>query len=294
MTAEAVLVVGAGVMGVGIIHAFALSGASVAAVELDGERRSKAQAEFRSVLNGGVERGKLEATAAADAFARVTWHRSIDAAPAGEYFSIEVVPEQPSLKSSILRDLEARGPNLLASNTSAISIDLLAEGLEHPERFVGMHFFNPVWAMLLVEVVLGTRTSVETRAMAVATVERIVKRPIVVRDSPGFASSRLGIALGLEAIRMIESGVSSVVDIDAAMTLGYRHPVGPLLLTDQVGLDVRLDIARYLASTLGPRFEPPQLLVDMVADGQLGRKVGRGFYSWVDGKPVAAKEVRDG
>jgi len=168
----------------------------------------------------------------------------------------------------------------LSSNTSSLSVTALAEGLQRPERFCGLHFFNPVPASLLVEVVLGKNPSAELAALARRWVEALGKTPVVVNDAPGFASSRLGVVIALEAIRMVEEGVASAEDIDAAMVLGYKFPVGPLRLTDIVGLDVRLGIAEYLHSTLGQRFAPPQLMRTMVARGELGRKSGKGFYDW--------------
>jgi 3-hydroxybutyryl-CoA dehydrogenase len=168
----------------------------------------------------------------------------------------------------------------MASNTSSISITKLAGTVERRDRFVGLHFFNPPHVMKLIEIVRGERTSDETVADVRAVAEKMGKQPIVVRDSPGFATSRLGVAIGLEAIRMLEEGVGSAEDIDRAMELGYNHPMGPLRLTDLVGLDVRLGIAEYLAGTLGPRFEPPRLLRDLVAAGKLGKKTGEGFYRW--------------
>jgi 3-hydroxybutyryl-CoA dehydrogenase len=155
--------------------------------------------------------------------------------------------------------------------------------LDRPDRFAGLHFFNPVWAMALLEVVVGPATAEETTAAAVALAGRLGKDPIVVRDMPGFATSRLGVTLGLEAVRMVADGVASPADIDKAMVLGYRHPVGPLELTDIVGLDVRLDIAKTLQAAYGDRFAPPPLLESMVADGRLGKKSGQGFYRWEGG-----------
>ena len=172
---------------------------------------------------------------------------------------------------------------LLGSNTSSIPIAELADGLTRPADFLGLHFFNPVWAMALLEVVVGPATAPETTETAVALAGRLGKDPVVVRDMPGFATSRLGVTLGLEAIRMVADGVAAAADIDKAMVLGYRHPVGPLELTDLVGLDVRLDIARTLQAAYGDRFAPPPLLVEMVAAGKLGKKSGQGFYTWKDG-----------
>jgi 3-hydroxybutyryl-CoA dehydrogenase len=169
---------------------------------------------------------------------------------------------------------------VLASNTSSISIDALATDVARPARFLGMHFFNPVPSSRLVELVAGTATDPGVIARVRGWVEDLGKSAVVVRDAPGFASSRLGVALGLEAIRMVEDGVAAPVDIDTAMELGYGHPMGPLRTTDIVGLDVRLGIAEELHAQLGERFAPPALLRRMVAEGRLGRKSGRGFYEW--------------
>jgi 3-hydroxybutyryl-CoA dehydrogenase len=196
---------------------------------------------------------------------------------------VEAVPERLELKRSVLAAAEARRPALLGSNTSSISITELATGLRSAGRFIGLHFFNPVWAMPLLEIVVGRATAEETTSAALTLAARLAKEPIVVRDMPGFATSRLGVALGLEAIRMVADGVASPADIDKAMVLGYRHPVGPLELTDLVGLDVRLDIARTLRAAYGERFAPPPLLEEMVAQGRLGRKSGQGFYRWEGG-----------
>jgi 3-hydroxybutyryl-CoA dehydrogenase len=169
---------------------------------------------------------------------------------------------------------------LIASNTSSLSITRISAGMNHPQRFLGMHFFNPVPLMALLEVVVGEQTGAANCDLAVELSKRLGKEPIVVQDAPGFASSRLGVCIGLEAMRMVEDGVASAADIDKAMELGYRHPMGPLRLTDLVGLDVRLGIAEYLCEKLGDRFAPPQILRDMVAEGKLGKKSGEGFYKW--------------
>jgi len=193
---------------------------------------------------------------------------------------IETVPEQLELKREVLRAAEALEPAILASNTSSLSIDELAIGLAQPDRFIGMHFFNPVWSFSLVELVRGSATDDASMSAALEVVESIGKQAAVVKDSPGFATSRLDLIAALEAIRMVEQGVGSPEDIDRAIQLAYRHPVGPLKLSDIVGLDVRLDIARRLSESLGERFSPPQLLIDMVKQGTLGEKTGQGFYSW--------------
>ena len=195
---------------------------------------------------------------------------------------VEAVPEIPALKAEILAAVESvlSDDAIIATNTSSISVTLLAQPMRRPERFIGLHFFNPVPASNLIEVVVGAQTAPTTTELAEQLVVAMGKTAIVVNDSPGFASSRLGVALGIEAIRMVEEGVASVAAIDQAMTLGYKHPVGPLRLTDLVGLDVRLGIAEYLATSLGARFEPPQLMRDMVSRGELGQKSGQGFYTW--------------
>jgi 3-hydroxybutyryl-CoA dehydrogenase len=200
----------------------------------------------------------------------------------GRQLVVEAVPEDWELKVTALRGIEERLADdaYLASNTSSLSVNGLAGELNRPEHFLGLHFFNPVPASTLIEVVLGKRTSPGLAAAARGWVEALGKTAVVVNDAPGFASSRLGVAIALEAMRMVEEGVASAEDIDAAMVLGYKHPTGPLKTTDIVGLDVRLGIAEYLHSTLGERFAPPQILKDKVARGELGRKTGKGFFDW--------------
>ncbi|MFG2076126.1 3-hydroxyacyl-CoA dehydrogenase family protein [Nonomuraea maritima] len=272
-------VVGGGRMGAGIAHALLLAGSAVTLVEQDAPAAAGARDRVTRAVAGSVERGLV---ADADAvLTRLT--TATDPAELREAgLVIEAVPEDVDLKLVTLRAIEdAVAPGaVVASNTSSISLDTLAEALARPERFLGLHFFNPVPASRLVEVVIATATAPHLREQAVAWVEALGKTAVVVRNAPGFASSRLGVALGLEAIRMVEAGVASAADIDAAMTLGYGHPTGPLRLTDLVGLDVRLGIARYLERELGPRFSPPDLLVRLVEQGRLGRKTGRGFYDW--------------
>ncbi len=206
----------------------------------------------------------------------------LEPAVSGADLIIEAIPENFELKIELFSqaDLFCGVETIIASNTSSLSITKLASHVERRDRFVGMHFFNPPHLMKLIEIVRGDRTSTETIDQIREVAEKMGKTAIIVRDSPGFATSRLGVAIGLEAIRMLEENVGSAEDIDRAMELGYNHPMGPLRLTDLVGLDVRLGIAEYLASTIGPRFEPPQLLRDMVAQGKLGKKTGEGFFKW--------------
>lgn len=281
---ERAAVVGGGAMGAGIAHAFAAGGACVTIVDVDDARVKRALAAVARVFERSVARAAMAPDAAATAAARVGGSTSIETLPLALDAIVEAVPESAELKRAVLARCALREPALLATNTSGLSIDGLAAELPAPERFLGLHFFNPVWAMELVEVVIGERTGVAARMAALALCEQLGKTSIVVRDVPGFASTRLGIALGLEAMRMVEDGVASPADIDRAMELGYRHPMGPLKLTDLVGLDVRLDIARHLQQTYGDRYAPPRILIDMVAAGRLGKKSGRGFYDWSMGE----------
>ena len=284
MTALAVL--GAGTMGHGIAQVAAMAGYETRLFDLLPDALDAARVRIAANLDKGIARGKVTPEARDEALGRLSFNSSPNEAADGVAVVIEAVPEKLDLKRDVLRacaEAAAEGA-VLATNTSSLSIGRIADGLPSPERVVGMHFFNPVHIMALVEIVRGSKTSEETVARAREVAERMGKTPIVIADSPGFASSRLGVALGLEAIRMVEEGVASAEDIDTAMMLGYRHPMGPLRLGDLVGLDVRLDIARYLHGALGsPVFEPPALLERMVEEGRLGRKSGRGFYDWEDG-----------
>ena len=277
---ERCLVVGGGTMGAGIAATALGAGFAVELVEASAELAETAAERVAEILDDGVNRGKRTRQEADAAIAALTVIASIAAAQAAPDVAIEAVPERVQLKRDVLAEMERLGPGLLASNTSSLSIDTLSKTLKQPERLIGLHFFNPVVAMALVEVVVGPVSTDRDVDAGVLLTRRLGKEPIVVRDSPGFASSRLGLALGLEAIRMVEEGVAEPDAIDTAMTLGYRHPVGPLRLTDIVGLDVRLAIAQHLSDTLGERFRPPELLERMVSEGRLGRKTGRGFYDW--------------
>ena len=269
-------------MGAGIAHAFVLAGSRVTVVERDEPTRDAAAARVHKYLAASVERGTTTRT---EAELRDALTTGVDVAGFdGCELVVEAVPEDRALKTHALRRVEdvVGAGTAVASNTSSISIGALASELARPQRVIGLHFFNPVPASTLVEIVEGPATEPALTASARGWVAGIGKTPIVVQDSPGFASSRLGVALGLEAIRMLEEGVASAEDIDAAMALGYKHPMGPLRLTDLVGLDVRLGIAEYLSSQLGERFAPPALLRSMVAEGKLGAKSGQGFYAWKD------------
>lgn len=279
-----IAVIGTGTMGRGIAYLSALAGFDTVIFDADTGALDAARAGIDSMLRKGVEKGKVGEEAAKSAASRIQPATDLEPAVRTADLIIEAVPENFDLKKDLFAqaDLFCGEETILASNTSSLSITKLASTVERRDRFVGLHFFNPPHLMKLIEIVRGERTSDQTVDEVRAIAESMGKQPIVVRDSPGFASSRLGVAIGLEAIRMLEEGVATAADIDRAMELGYNHPMGPLRLSDLVGLDVRLGIAEYLASTLGPRFEPPQLLRDMVAAGKLGRKTGEGFYRWDD------------
>lgn len=273
-------VVGGGTMGVGIAYVFAVAGATTTVVEPDPARMAALRRQVAEAAAGGVARGKLSEETAVALTDRIVHVSSAEELPEGLDLVVETVPESVDLKRAVLRAAESRAPAVLATNTSALSIDELAGALRAPERFLGLHFFNPVWSIPVVEVVRGGATSRATLDAALAAVSAIGKQTAVVRDMPGFATSRLDVVAALEAIRMVETGVAEPAEIDRAVQLAYRHPVGPLRLTDIVGLDVRLHIARNLEQALGPQFAPPQLLIDKVAAGELGQKSGRGFYDW--------------
>ncbi|MCC6750116.1 MAG: 3-hydroxyacyl-CoA dehydrogenase family protein [Deltaproteobacteria bacterium] len=283
-------VVGAGTMGRGIAQVAAQAGLEVALWDLSGEARGRARRELEASLGAAVTRGKLSAVERDAALARLAFPETRGEAVRQADLVVEAVVEDLALKQRLFAELEREAPAraILASNTSSLPLGKIAAGLARPGQVLGMHFFNPVPAMALVELVVHAGTDDATREAALAVTARLGKTPIVVKDSPGFATSRLGIVLGLEAMRMLEQGVASAEDIDRAMELGYRHPMGPLKLTDLVGLDVRLAIADFLFTELGgDQYRAPELLRRKVAAGELGKKTGRGFHSWNE---VAAKK----
>ena len=277
---DSVAVLGGGTMGVGIAYVSAQAGYTVLLVEPDDRRVEALQATIRDAVSSAIGRGKLDAAEGAALITRITRVASIEALPKGLDLIVETVPERLELKLEVLAQAASRAPRILGSNTSALSIDRLAEAVPDPQIFLGMHFFNPVWSLKLVELIQGAETSTETLELARAFVARLGKESLTVRNVPGFATSRLDLIASLEAMRMLESGVASAEDIDRAAVLAYRHPVGPLRLSDIVGLDVRLDIARTLEAAHGVRFAPPALLIRMVEEGKLGVKSGQGFFAW--------------
>ncbi|MDZ7745687.1 MAG: 3-hydroxyacyl-CoA dehydrogenase family protein [Halobacteriales archaeon] len=282
-----VAVLGAGTMGRDIAHVCAVAGHEVTLRDVDESVLDDARDHVADNLAGGVDHGKLTESERDAALDRVTTATDLDAL-AGAELAVEAVPEDLDLKHAVLSEVEPvlADTALVGTNTSSLSVTSVMDCLDDPSQGIGLHFFNPAYIMGLVEVVLGERTSEETRTRAESFVDDIDKKAVTVTDTPGFASSRLGVALGCEAMRMVESGVADPADIDAAMELGYRHPMGPLELTDVVGLDVRLDILEYLRAELGERFKPPQVLKRKVRAGKLGKKTGEGFYVWADGEPV--------
>ncbi len=280
---ERVAVIGAGAMGHGIAQVAAMAGYRVRLYDVDTEILNSALERIRQNLDAGVERGKVEPKTRERALAGLEISEQLSDAVADADLVVEAAPEDLDLKRRIFEQLDSLcSPDaVLATNTSALSVTQIANATAHPARVLGMHFFNPVHIMRLVEIVRGGQTQEGAVETALAAAEAMGKTPIVVKDSPGFASSRLGVALGLEAMRMVEEGVATPGDIDTAMELGYKHPMGPLKLTDLVGLDVRLAIAEYLHRETGSdRFQPPEILRKLVSEGKLGKKTGQGFYSW--------------
>jgi 3-hydroxybutyryl-CoA dehydrogenase len=278
---EHAAVIGGGRMGAGIAQALLTAGSRVSVVEAGSEAAEAARKRVADGLEETKRRGKLsdEVEEILDRLTLVAAATQIDGATG---LVIEAVPEQADLKADVLTQAESvvGEDAVLATNTSSLSVTELASALSRPARFLGLHFFNPVPASKLVEIVVAAETAPAVVETSRGWVRTLGKTDVVVRDSPGFASSRLGVMLGLEAIRMVEEGVAEPEAIDNAMELGYRHPMGPLRSSDLVGLDVRLAIAEYLHRTLGERFAPPQLLRDMVARGELGRSSGKGFYTY--------------
>jgi 3-hydroxybutyryl-CoA dehydrogenase len=274
-------VVGGGTMGAGIAHVFTTSGATVTIVESDDDRVAAARRALEQSLQGAADRGKLPEGTDVDGLVGATSIvTGVENLPPDTGLVVEAVPERVDLKAQILGAAAQRCPDaVLATNTSSLSVGAIGRDLPSG-RLLGMHFFNPVPAQRLVELIRPPGVPDELVERVRGWVEALGKTAIVVDDAPGFATSRLGVAVGLEAIRMLEEGVASAEDIDTGMKLGYRWPVGPLELTDIVGLDVRLAIAEHLAEELGDRFTPPQLLRDKVARGELGRKSGQGFHHW--------------
>jgi 3-hydroxybutyryl-CoA dehydrogenase len=279
---ETIAVIGAGTMGHGIAQVAAAAGFRVLLNDVDRESLARGVSAIERNLAKGIERGKLTEDDRDRTLQQIHGTTNLQSCATSDLI-IEAAPEKLDLKKEVLRQLESASdhPFIFASNTSSLSITEIAGSSKRPDAVIGMHFFNPVHIMRLVEIVVGEKTSTETVDTVQSVGQKMRKEPIVVKDVPGFASSRLGVVLGLEAMRMFEQGVASAKDIDTAMELGYNHPMGPLRLTDLVGLDVRLNIAEYLHRELGSEaFKPPEVLRRMVSEGKLGKKTGQGFYDW--------------
>ena len=283
-----IAVLGAGTMGHGIAHVAATAGHEVRLRDIERDIVDEGLDAIRSNLDGGIEHEKLTREEADDVFNRIEGFTTLADAVDSVDLVIEAVPEEMDIKQATFGDVEDHvdDETVIATNTSSLSVTEIASELDDPSRAIGLHFFNPVHIMDLVEVIVAEQTNGDTRAFARQFVEGLDKAIVEVQDTPGFASSRLGVALGCEAMRMVESGVASAEDVDQSMELGYRHPMGPLELTDVVGLDVRLEILEYLREELGERFKPPQVLKRKVRAGDLGKKSGRGFYVWEGGEAV--------
>ena len=286
-------VLGAGTMGHGIAQVAAAAGFDVILRDIDETAVARGRQSIERNLAKGIERGKVTETQRDETLARIAFTTGLPDLAAADLI-IEAAPENLALKQELLRACEAITDSrcVWATNTSSLSISEIAGGAARPEKVIGMHFFNPVHIMKLVEIVVGKSTGDDTTRVISEVALQMKKQPIVVRDVPGFASSRLGVTLGLEAMRMVEQGVASARDIDTAMELGYNHPMGPLRLTDLVGLDVRLNIAEYLHGKLGSEtFRPPEILRRMVNEGKLGKKTGQGFYDWSDGEKTQSARI---
>jgi 3-hydroxybutyryl-CoA dehydrogenase len=279
-----IAVIGAGIMGRGIAQVAAVAGYNVTLNDTTDDLLRRAQELIKENLTKGIVRGKVTEAERDLALAAIGTSTDLAASIADADLVIEAIVEDLAVKQKLFRQLErsSREHAILATNTSSLSIGEIASATSDSTRVIGMHFFNPVYIMKLLEIVVTKQTSETAVSVAREVGRRMQKEVIVVKDSPGFATSRLGICLGLEAMRMVEDGVASPADIDRAMVLGYNHPMGPLRLGDLVGLDIRLGVAEYLHGKLGERFRPPELLRQMVAEGKLGRKTGRGFYVWED------------
>ena len=295
---ETIGVIGAGTMGHGIAQVAAGAGYKVLLRDVDRDSLARGIESIEQNLAKGIQLGKLTEDDRDSTLQHIRGTTRLEEIANADLI-IEAAPEQLKLKQEILREVESHSGKsaIFASNTSSLSITEIAKASERPQNIVGMHFFNPVHLMRLVEIVVGKATGDDTVEVVREVSTRLRKEPIVVRDVPGFASSRLGVALGLEAMRMLEQGVASAKDIDTAMELGYNHPMGPLKLTDHVGLDIRLDIAEYLYRELGSEtFRPPEVLRQLVREGKLGKKSGEGFYNWsktsIQESAISNKQVR--
>jgi len=291
---ERIAVLGAGTMGRGIAHVAALAGFETQLYDVDPAALARAEETIHRNLEKGVALGKVDATSAEGVRDRLALDTDLGAAVADADLVIEAAPESMQLKIELFETvaMNARHDALFASNTSALSVTEMAAASGRPERFAGMHFFNPVHLMKLLELVRGLETSLETVETLRAVGARMGKEVVVVADSPGFATSRINALIGNEAFRMLEQGVASAEDIDKAIKLGLNHPMGPFEMADLVGLDVRLSILEHLHATLGETFRPANLMRRYVQAGRFGRKAGRGVYEYdAEGRRISSEEI---
>ncbi len=291
---EKVVVVGSGLMGTGIAHAFSSSGFSTVLVDASAEALARAVDAIGKIFSDGVKLGKLAPGEAAAAAARLTTSTDLVAAATGATLLVETVTEKLDVKKAVIAQAVAvLAPDaIIATNTSALSVTEIAASVAAPERVVGMHFFNPVHKMKLVELVRGLATSDDTVERSRAYCSAIRKTAIVVNESPGLTTSRMSALLGNEAMFMLQEGTATAEDIDIALRMGFNHPMGPLELGDLTGWDTRLNVLRYLHQTLGEKFRPCPLIIKMVAAGRLGRKTGHGVYQYKDGQCVPGSGLK--
>ncbi|HBO4965577.1 MULTISPECIES: 3-hydroxyacyl-CoA dehydrogenase [Pseudomonadaceae] len=291
---EKIVVVGAGLMGTGIAHGFASSGYPTVLVDTNAESLARARDNIGKILSDGVALGKVSAESAEASLARLVTSGDLSEAARGADWLVETVSEKLEVKRAVVAQAEPLlAPSaIIATNTSALSVTEIAASLAAPERVIGMHFFNPVHKMKLVELVRGLATSDEVLVRTRALCDAMGKTSIVVNESPGLTTSRMSALLGNEAMYMLQEGTASAEDIDTALRLGFNHPMGPLELGDLTGWDTRLSVLRYLHQTLGEKFRPCPLIIKMVAAGRLGRKTGHGVYRYEDGKRVPGSGLK--
>ena len=289
-----VAVAGAGLMGMGIAHGLAAAGYRTALIDVNPQSLEKARAAIDQILAGGVKLGKLTEAAHAETMARLTTHASASEGAKGAELLVETVVEKIDVKVAVIREAESvlAANAIIATNTSALSVTEIAAATRSPDRVIGMHFFNPVHKMKLVELVLGLQTTEATLDRTRAYGEAMGKTTIVVNESPGLTTSRMSALAGNEAMYMLQEGIASAEDIDTALRMGFNHPMGPLELGDLTGWDTRLSVLKYLHQTLGDRFRPCPLIIKMVASGRLGRKTGGGVYKYEDGQKVPGSGLK--
>jgi 3-hydroxybutyryl-CoA dehydrogenase len=291
---ERVVIAGAGLMGTGIAHAFASSGFATVLVDTNSAALARARDEIAGILRTGVKLGKLAESDAEAAGERLIVSTELAASCRGATLFVETVSEQLAVKKAVVAEAQPvlAADAVIATNTSALSVTEIATAVPCPERVIGMHFFNPVHKMKLVELVMGLDTSESTIARARDYAKAIGKTSILVNETPGLTTSRMSAMLGNEAMYMLLEGTASAEDIDTALRLGLNHPMGPLELGDMTGWDTRLAVLRYLHQTLGDRFRPCPLIIKMVAAGRVGRKAGRGVYAYEDGQRVSGSGLK--